>query len=93
MAEKIISEKTYFAVFIALLVLTLSTYEAAKLNLGRWNAPAGLTIAAVKVMLVLLYFMHLRYSTWLTWVVIVAGLFWFGILFGLTMNDYVTRAW
>ena len=93
MAEKIISEKTYFAVFIALLILTLSTYEAAKLNLGRWNAPVGLAIAVVKAMLVTLYFMHLRYSAWLTWVVIVAGLFWFGILFGLTMNDYVTRAW
>ena len=44
MAEKFISEKTYVAVFIALLILTLSTYEAAKLNLGHWNAPVGIAI-------------------------------------------------
>jgi cytochrome c oxidase subunit 4 len=93
MTEKFISEKAYFAVFVVLLILTLGTYEAAKLNLGRWNAPVGLAIAAVKAALVILYFMHVRYSSWLIRVVVVAGLFWFGILFLLTMNDYVTRAW
>ena len=91
--EKIISEKTYFAVFIALLVLTLCTYETAKLDLGRWNTPVGLAIAAVKATLVILYFMHVRYSTALTRIVIVIGLSWFGILLMLTMNDYLTRGW
>jgi cytochrome c oxidase subunit 4 len=93
MKEHIIAEKTYVAVFIALLILTLGTYEAAKLNLGHWNAPVGIAIAAVKAMLVVLYFMHVRYSSWLIRIVIAAGLLWFGILMGLTMNDYVTRAW
>jgi cytochrome c oxidase subunit 4 len=93
MKEQIIPEKTYVAVFVALLVLTLGTYEAAKLNLGHWNAPIGVAIAAVKAMLVVVYFMHVRYSSWLIRIVIVTGLLWLSILIGLTMNDYVTRAW
>lgn len=91
MSEKIVSEKTCYVVFVALLVLTLTTYEAARVNLGHWNTPIGLAIAAAKAGLIVLYFMHARYSRWLIWVVIAAGLLWFGILFTLTMNDYVTR--
>ena len=91
MSERIISERAYYAVFAALLVLTLTTYEAARADLGRWNTPVGLAIAAGKAVLIVLYFMHARYSTRLTRVVIGAGLFWLGILLVLTMSDYVTR--
>lgn len=93
MAEKIIPEKIYLVVLVALLALTLSTYWVAQVNLGHWNTPVGLAIAAAKAGLVILYFMHARYRTWLTWVVIAAGLLWLGILFVLTMSDYLTRAW
>lgn len=91
MPEKVVSEKAYYVVFGALVFLTVSTYAAAKVNLGPLNTPVGLVIAAIKAGLIVLYFMHARYSKWLTWVVITAGLLWFGILFTLTMNDYVTR--
>ena len=91
MTEKIISEKAYYIVFIFLLVLTLTTYEAAHVDLGRWNTAVGLAIAVSKAALIILYFMHARFSSRLTWVVISAGLFWLGILLVLTMSDYVTR--
>ncbi|HKC65723.1 MAG TPA: cytochrome C oxidase subunit IV family protein [Pyrinomonadaceae bacterium] len=91
MAAKIISEKAYYMVFVLLLVLTITTYEAARVDLGRWNAPLGLFIAACKAILIILYFMHARYSRWLTWIVVAAGLLWLGILLVLTMSDYLTR--
>jgi cytochrome c oxidase subunit 4 len=88
---KIISERAYYLVFVVLLVLTLTTYEAARVDLGRWNAPVGLAIAAFKALLVILYFMHARDSDRLTWIVLAAGLLWLGILLVLTMSDYLTR--
>lgn len=93
MAEKTISDTTNVVIFAALLLLTFSTYYAALFDLGRWNTPIGLMISGCKAVLIILYFMHARYSKWLTWVTIVAGLFWFGILLVLTMGDYLTRAW
>ena len=65
--------------------------QAARVDLGRWNAPVGLAIAACKAVLIILYFMHARYSNWLTWIVVAAGLLWLGILLVLTMSDYLTR--
>lgn len=91
MSEKIITERAYYTVFVVMLVLTLTTYEAARVDLGRWNTPVGLAIAAGKALLIILYFMHARFSSRLTRVVIGAGLFWLGILLVLTMSDYVTR--
>jgi cytochrome c oxidase subunit 4 len=93
MTERIVSDKTHIVVFITLLVLTLGTYEIAKLNLGHWNSAVSMAIAATKAILVILYFMHLRHSSWLVRVAFVAGLFWFSILLALTMNDYLTRGW
>jgi cytochrome c oxidase subunit 4 len=91
MSEKIITERAYYAVFIILLLLTLTTYGAARIDLGHWNTPVGLAIAVGKAVLIILYFMHARFSSWLTRIVIGAGLFWLGILLVLTMSDYMTR--
>jgi cytochrome c oxidase subunit 4 len=52
-----------------------------------------LAIASIKAMLVILFFMHVRWSTRLTWVVVASGFFWLLIMFGLTMTDYVSRGW
>ncbi len=93
MAEKIIAEKFYWVVFVALLLLTLATYVAALFNFGAGNTIVALLIAAAKALLIALYFMHIRYSTRLLRVVAAAGLLWLGILFVLTMNDYLTRGW
>ena len=93
MSEHIVSKKVYFAIFIALIILTGVTYLVARVDLGRFNAIVALTIAVIKAMLVVLYFMHVRYSSRLTWVFIGAGFFWLAIMVVLTLSDYSTRGW
>lgn len=92
MTTKVISETTYIPVLLALLVLTLLTYLMARVDLGRLNLVIALAIAATKVSLVALYFMHARYSSRLTRVVIGVGLMWLAIFLSLTLSDYATRA-
>ena len=97
MSEHIVSKKIYFLIFGALMVGTVLTVAAAfvdmdhKLFAGA-NTVVALTIAVIKATLVVLYFMHVRYSTRLTWVIVVAGFFWLAILFALTMTDYMSRS-
>ena len=93
MTEHIVSRKIYFIIFGALMVGTALTIWVANFDLGRWNAVVALTIAVIKATLVVLYFMHVRYSSKLTWVFVVAGLMWLIILFALTLSDYMTRTW
>jgi cytochrome c oxidase subunit 4 len=81
----------YYAVFAALLVLLVITVAAAEVDLGRLNFPLAAAIATVKAVLIMLYFMHVRYSKPLTWLFAGAGAFWLAILFGLTFSDYLTR--
>jgi cytochrome c oxidase subunit IV len=85
--------RVYLSVFISLLVLTAVTVAVAFLDLGALNNVVALGIAAVKATLVVLFFMHVRYATRLTGLVIVAGLFWLVIMVGLTLADYATRGW
>ncbi|HEV2836386.1 MAG TPA: cytochrome C oxidase subunit IV family protein, partial [Pyrinomonadaceae bacterium] len=59
----------------------------------QFNTIIALTIASVKATLVVLYFMHVRYSSRLVWVIVAAALFWMAILFALTLSDYNTRQW
>ena len=93
MSQHIVPQKVYFFIFIALLCLTLITVLVASIDLGRLNTFIAITIAVCKALLVILYFMHVRYSSRLTWVVVGAGFFWLMILIGLTMSDYLTRNW
>jgi cytochrome c oxidase subunit 4 len=92
-SSHIVSPRIYYAVFGTLAVLTAVTVGAAFLDLGLLNPVVALAIAVFKAVLVILYFMHVRYSTRLTWVVVAAGVFWLGILLALTMNDYLARTW
>ena len=85
--------KTFVAVWATLLVLTAVTVFVATLNLGPFNAIVALSIATVKALLVLLFFMELRYSTALTKVAVVAAVFFLMLLAGLTLSDYLTRGW
>jgi cytochrome c oxidase subunit 4 len=85
--------RTYVAVFVALIVLTLITYFVATRDYGWLNTPIALGVALLKASLVVIYFMGVRYNTPLTKVVVVAGFFWLLIMFGLTMGDYVSRDW
>jgi len=83
----------YYGVFGALILGTILTVLAARVDLGVMNNVVMLVIACTKATLVVLFFMHVRWSTRLTWVVIFAGVFWLMILFTLTLNDYLTRGW
>ena len=83
----------YYTVFLALILGTFLTVVAARIDLGAMNNVVMLGIACTKAMLVILFFMHVRWSTRLTWVVVASGFFWLMILFTLTMNDYLTRGW
>ena len=85
--------RIYFAVFFALLVLTASTVAVAFIDLGPLNNVVALGIAGLKATLVILYFMHVRYATRLTALVVGSGLFWLVIMIGLTFTDYATRGW
>ncbi|MBI4470548.1 MAG: cytochrome C oxidase subunit IV family protein [Acidobacteria bacterium] len=89
----VVSLKIYFAIFGALMLLTYLTVQLAFLDLGRMNTTIALAIAVLKATLVILYFMHVRYSTRLTKLVVVAALLWLAILLALTMADYLTRGW
>ena len=94
MSEHIVSVRIYFLILLALLVGTGITVWAGLIDFpGPLNVIIALTIACVKATLVVLYFMHLRYSTRLVWVVFVSALFWMGLLFALTFSDYWTRQW
>jgi cytochrome c oxidase subunit 4 len=83
----------YYLVFLALIVGTILTVAAAKVDLGPLNNVVMLAIACTKATLVILFFMHVRWSTRLTWIVAMSGFFWLLILFGLGMSDYMTRGW
>jgi cytochrome c oxidase subunit IV len=93
MTQEIVPRQVYYTVFGALLGLTLLTIGVAFIDLGPLNAIMALTIAVGKATLVLLFFMHVRYSSHLVWVFIGAGVFWVGMLLVLTMSDYLTRGW
>jgi cytochrome c oxidase subunit 4 len=91
--EHAASRGMYYVVFLVLLACTYLTWQVAYFDLGPLNTLAALGIAIVKATLVVLFFMHARSSPRLTWLVVIAGLFWLGILFALTASDYLTRNW
>lgn len=93
MSQRGVGPVTYLVIFILLLGLTVATVAAAYAPFGGWHLPIALAIAGLKATLVVLFFMHLLHSTRLTYVVVVSGLFWLGILLVLTFNDYLTRDW
>lgn len=91
MSEHIVSKGVYFAVFAALMVFTAITVAVAFVDLGYFNNVVALGIAVTKATLVVLFFMHVRYSSKLTKLVIISGLFWLAILLIFTSSDYLTR--
>ena len=91
MSEHIVSPKIYVAVFLALMVGTATTVWAAFQNFGPFNIVIALGIATMKATLVVLYFMHARYSSKRTQLVIVCAVFWLAIMLALTLSDYQTR--
>ena len=93
-AEPVVSVGLYVAVWAILIALTFATTGIAFIDLGgRWNLVVALAIAILKTLLVVLFFMHLRYSSRLLWVFAGVGVFWLMIMFALTMTDPMTRNW
>lgn len=94
MSEHIVPVKIYVAVFIGLLCLTALTTGVAFVDLGaELNTVVALAIAVVKMLLVVLFFMHVKYSPGLTKIVVVTGFFFLAILISLTLADELTRGW
>ncbi len=93
MSEHIVPTRVYYTIFGVLMLCTYLTVQIAFFDLGDFNIVAALVIAVFKATLVVLFFMHLKYSPRLTWVVVLASVFWMGILLVLTFSDYLTRAW
>jgi cytochrome c oxidase subunit IV len=99
MSEHIVSRKLYVLVFLGLMVFTGITVSVAFIDLsfvvgGRvlnFNPAVALVIAFIKATLVILFFMHVKYSPRLTKIVVIAGIFWLGILLTITMTDYLSR--
>lgn len=85
------THKVYYLVFIALAIGTILTWRIAFIDLGMWNPIVALTIACTKATLVILFFMHVRYSSKQTMITIAAGFFWLLIMITLDLSDYLTR--
>jgi cytochrome c oxidase subunit 4 len=93
MTQHVDSVKTYVLVFLALIVATVATTAVAFVDLGPFSVVAALAIAVCKMLLVALFFMHIRHSTKLTKLVVVAALLWLGILLLFTLADVFSRGW
>ncbi len=91
MAQHVIPQKVYILIFVTLLLLTLVTVDVAFYDAGWLNLYIALTIATCKALLVILFFMHLRYSSRLTWAFVGAGFLFLVILLAFTMSDILTR--
>ncbi|MGO9649833.1 MAG: cytochrome C oxidase subunit IV family protein [Terriglobales bacterium] len=92
MSEHVLSSKMYYGIWIALMILTVGTARVAFIDLGAFNTVVALVIATCKALLVVLFFMHVKYaSEKLTRMVIVASLFWLLLLLLLSLADYGTR--
>jgi cytochrome c oxidase subunit IV len=91
--EHIVPRSLYVGIFAALMVLTTVTVWVAYIDLGMLNVGVALLVAVVKATLVVLFFMHVKYSSRLVQLVVIASIVWLVILFGITLSDYITRGW
>jgi cytochrome c oxidase subunit 4 len=93
MEHHIIPKRTYYMIFAALFVLLILTVLASLIDIGPFNIALAMAIAITKATLIILYFMHVRFSSRLTWVFASAAFLWLVFLLGLTMTDYISRPW
>ena len=84
---------TYFVIFFSLMILTILTVWVSRIDLGEWNTVVAMTIAVVKALLVILWFMHVIHSPRMTWIVVISSFLWLGVMFTLFFADYLTRHW
>ncbi|HEV2274701.1 MAG TPA: cytochrome C oxidase subunit IV family protein [Acidobacteriaceae bacterium] len=89
----IVGPKVYLMILAALLIFTATTTGVAFLDLGIFNPVVALAIACIKAVLVILFFMHLRYSSKVMKLTVAAGFFTFLVLITMTLTDYMSRTW
>ena len=89
----VVPTRLYVGVFLALMLLTFVTVWASGHDFGPFNTVAALTIAAIKALLVITFFMHARWSGKLIVLVVASGFVWLGFLILVTMSDYLSRGW
>ena len=92
-SEVIVPVRVYVLTFLALLILTAATTGVAYIDLGVFNTVVALAIAVIKMLLVILFFMHVKYHKGLTRIAIICAFFWLGIMMTLTLSDELTRGW
>ncbi|HUO34801.1 MAG TPA: cytochrome C oxidase subunit IV family protein [Candidatus Acidoferrum sp.] len=93
MSGHVVPVRVYLAVFVSLLILTGLTTAVAFVDMGPFNLVVALVIAVAKMLLVVLFFMHIKYSPPLTRLVLIAAVLWLGIMVTLTLSDELTRGW
>jgi cytochrome c oxidase subunit 4 len=93
MSHQVVPVKNYVAVFLALIALTITTVAISKIELGEFNFIVAITIAVIKALLVILFFMHVKQSSSMTKLFVGAGFFWMAILFVFVLSDYLSRGW
>ena len=91
MSGHVSPKSVYYSIFGALMVLTAITIGVAFINLGSFNFPVAIAIAITKATLVILFFMHAKYSSTLTKLFVATAFFFLFVLLGLTMTDYLSR--
>ncbi|PYQ25110.1 MAG: oxidase [Acidobacteria bacterium] len=91
--DHVVSPAVYVTVFAALVLLTGLTVFASTVNLGMWNTPVAVVIAVVKAALVVLFFMHVKYSSRLVWLALGGGMLWLLLIIAGAAADYLSRGW
>ena len=93
MSGHVSPKRLYYTIFAALMALTAITVAVAFVPLGALNFPVAISIAIIKATLVILFFMHVKYSSRLTKLIVATGFFFLLVLFTLTLTDYLSRGW
>lgn len=91
--EHHVPRSTYYAIFTALMALTAATVGLAFVDLGTLNVTVAMGVAVVKAALVVMFFMHVKYSSNLIKLVLLSAIVWLGMLLIITLSDYLTRGW
>jgi cytochrome c oxidase subunit IV len=91
--EHVVPKSVYLGIFVALMVLTFVTVAVAFVDLGNLNVLVAMAVAVIKATLVVLFFMHVKYASLTTKLVVISSVVWLGFLFFITLSDYLTRGW
>ena len=89
----IVPPRVYVTILCILLAMTALTVAASYVEMGLLNPVVAIAIGVFKATLVVLFFMHVKYSTKLTKLTVGAGIFTFLALIFMTLSDYASRAW